>query len=70
MCKESSSDFKNNDTFMRKALRSFESIKKNIKNNICCSEIMMFDECNRDSNSIKNVYKSFQSVKLQNKREI
>ena len=66
----SSSDFKSSDTFMREALRSFESMRRDIRNNICCDEMTTFDECNRDSNSIRSVYKSFQSARLQNEREM
>ena len=57
--KRSSSDFRNSDTFTREASRSFESTRRDIKNNICCSEITTFNEHNRDSDSIRSVYKSF-----------
>ena len=55
---------------MREASRSFESMRRNIKNNICHSETTTFDEHNRDSDNIKSVYKSFQSARLQNKEEM
>ena len=44
---------------MRETLRSFESIKRDIKNNIYHNEIIIFDKYSRDSNDIKSVYKSF-----------
>ena len=49
---------------MKKMLKSFKNMKKNIKNNICHSEIMMFDKCDKDNNSIKSVYKNFQNIKF------
>ena len=44
---------------MKEVLRSFESMKRNIKNNIYHNETMMFNECDKNSNDIKSVYKSF-----------
>ena len=44
---------------MRKVLKSFENIKKNIRNNIYHNKMIMFDKCDKDNNSIKNIYKSF-----------
>ena len=49
---------------MKKTLKSFESIKKSIENDICHSEMTMFDECSRDSDNIKSAYKSFQSARF------
>ena len=57
--KKSSSNFKSNDTFTRKALRNFKSMKRNIKNNIYCNETTTFDKHNRDSDDIRSAYKSF-----------
>ena len=59
MYKKNNNDFKNNNTFTREVLRNFENIKRNIKNNIYYNEMMIFDEHNRNSDSIKSAYKSF-----------
>ena len=50
-------------------LRSFESIKRIIKNDICDNEMITFNECDRDSDDIKNVYKVFkvQNFKIRKK---
>ena len=55
---------------MRKALRSFESTRRNIENDICHNEITIFDECDKDSDDIKSAYRSFWNAKFWNEKEM
>ena len=68
--KKSNNNFKNSDIFIKKVLKSFESTRRSIKNNIYHNETTTFDEHSRDHNNIKSVYKSFQSARLQSKKKI
>ena len=68
--KKNNSDFKSSDTFIKEVLRSFKSIKKSIKNNICYNKIMMFNEHSKDNDNIKSMYKSFQSTRFWSKKKM
>ena len=55
---------------MKEALRNFESMRKDIENDICHNEMTMFNKHDKDSDSIRSVYKSFQSARLQSERKM